>query len=301
MIQVLHISNPSVRKLYTNHHDLQVSLTEFHQSNSTQPQSEKRNIQNNRLATSQNTNSPQLLLLYTFCATFVFLPRLTTYLNTPVTASLVSHLITTVGFLSTLAFLAIDSLFIISKLLFMLVGWLLRRGFDFDLSGYLGAQWRLPGSDQDKFWIKLSISTITGIWLTFSLFFNSTRAIGKNWEAAKRNIAARREEQRLAAAEQGGIVKDTDYGPVWVWTFCSFAYVNAVFDSREWFLSMVKGGEKVERTVVWEWVCLWAPVLVSIVVGVVRWRWSVAVKAREIDVRRSEKKELAHESGANIA
>ncbi|KAG9951765.1 hypothetical protein KCU85_g2686, partial [Aureobasidium melanogenum] len=250
---------------------------------------------------SEGTNSPQLLLLYTFCAAFVFLPRLTTYLDIPVTASLISHLLIAVGFLGTLIFLAVDSLYIISKLLFMLVGWLLRRGLDFDLSGYIGAQRRLPGSEDSRFWVKFAISAIAGIWLTFDLFFNSSRAIGKSWEAAKRNISARREEQKVAAAEQGGIAKDTDYGPAWVWTTCSFAYVNAVFDSREWFLSMLKGGEKVERTKLWEWVCLWAPVLISILVGVIRWRWTAAAKTRRFDDRRSEKKELGHESGATIA
>lgn len=252
---------------------------------------------------SANKNSPQLLLLYTLCAATIYLPRLTTHLNTPVTASLVSHLVISVVFWSTLTFIMIDVLLDISKVL----GWISRPGFDFNLSDHLSAQWQLPGSEENGFWIKLVISAIIGVWSTFHIFFNTAKPQATDWEAAKRNTAARREAQKVAAAEQGGVLTAEDTGieppwmTVWLWIGCAYAYANAIFDSREWFLSMLKGGVKVERTIEWQWVCLCAPVLISALVGFVRWRWSVATKTRVINVRNIEVKELGHESGANIA
>ncbi|KAH0264894.1 hypothetical protein KCU91_g11762, partial [Aureobasidium melanogenum] len=249
--------------------------------------------QQNHLAASETTNSPQLILLYTLCAAFVFLPRLNTYLNTPVTASLVSHLIIAVVFFGTLIFLAIESFYIASKLLFILLEWLLlQSSSDTCVSDYVGAQWRLSRSEDSRFWIKLAISAIAGIWLTWKLFFNSTRAEAKGWEAAKHNIAAKREAQKVTAAEQGGVVKDTDNGPAWLWATFALAYAMAIFDSREWFESILRGGVKVERTIEWEWVCLWAPMLIAGLVGLARWGWTVATKARGTDVRDSSKKDL---------
>ncbi|KAG9851926.1 hypothetical protein KCU98_g3497, partial [Aureobasidium melanogenum] len=251
------------------------------------------NPQQNRLAASETTNSPQLILLYTLCAAFIFLPRLNTHLNTPVTASLVSHLIIAVGFFSTLIFLAIDSLYIVSKLLSILLEWLLlQSSSDTRVAEYVGTQWRSSRSQEGRFWAKLVISVIAGIWLTWKLFFNSTRAEAKGWEAAKRNIAAKREAQKVAAAEQGGMTRDTDYGPAWLWATCALAYAIAIFDSKEWVESMLRGGVKVERTTEWDWACLWAPMLIAGLVGLARWGWTVATKTRGIDVRDSAKKDL---------
>lgn len=255
-------------------------------------------LQQNRLAMSETTNSPQLILLYTLCAAFVFLPRLNTHLNIPITASLVSHLISSIGFLGTLTYLVIPSLYIIGKLLFILLSWLLQTSSHTRLSDYLGAQWRLPGPEGDRFWINLAVSAITGIWLTYKLFFNSTRAGGKGWEAAKRNIAAKREAQKVAMTERGGVVKYNDNGPAWLWATCALAYAIAVFDSKEWFESILRGGVKVERTREWDIVCLWGPMLIAGLVGLARWRWTVATQARGIDVKSSKK---THESGPNIA
>lgn len=242
-------------------------------------------LQQNRLATSETTDSPQLIFLYTLCAAFVFLPRLTTYLNTAVTASLVSHLIIAVGFFGTLIFLAIDSLYIVSKLLFLLLEWqLLQSSSGTGLSNYVGTQWRLSRSGEGRFRIKLTISVISSIWLTYKLFFNSTRAGGRGWEAVKRNIAARREAQKVAIAEQGGVARDTDLGPAWLWATCALVYAMAVFDSKEWFQSIWRGGVKVERTREWAIVCLWAPMLIAGLVGLARWK-TTATKVRRIDGR----------------
>ncbi|KAG9530284.1 hypothetical protein KCU93_g2849, partial [Aureobasidium melanogenum] len=249
--------------------------------------------QQNRLAASEITNSPQLILLYTLCAAFVFLPRLNTYLDTPVTASLVSHLLTTVGFLGTLILLGIDSLYIVSKMLLILLEWLLLQpSSDTRVAEYFGTQWRLSRSQESRLWTKLSFSAIAGIWLTWKLFFNSSRAEAKGWEAAKRNIAAKREAQEVTAAEQGGVARDSDYGPAWAWATCAFAYATAIFDSKEWVESMFRGGVKVERTTEWDWACLWVPVLIAALVGLARWGWTVATKVRGIDVRDSAKKDL---------
>ncbi|KAG9581426.1 hypothetical protein KCU77_g13342, partial [Aureobasidium melanogenum] len=246
--------------------------------------------QQTRLAASETTNSPQFILLYTLCTAFVFLPRLNTHLNTPVTASLVSHLITTVGFLGTLIFLGIDSLYIVAKLLFILLEWLLLQpSSDIRVAEYVGTQWRLSRSQEGRFWTKVSFSAIAGTWLTWKLFFNSTRAEAKGWEAAKRNIAAKREAQKLAAAEQGGMARDTDNGPAWLWATCALAYAMAIFDSKEWFESILRGGVKVERTIEWEWVCFWAPMLIAGLVGLARWRWVVATKPRRIDGETAKK------------
>ncbi|KAG9646322.1 hypothetical protein KCU95_g10172, partial [Aureobasidium melanogenum] len=250
------------------------------------------NPQQNRLAASETTNSPQLILLYLLNAAFIFLPRLNTYLNTPLTASLVSQLIISVAFISTATYLGIETFYIICKLLFMFLGWLLRLSSNVHLSDHICAQWQLPGSADDRFWTKFIVSVVAGIWLTWKLFFNSTRAEAKGWEAAKRNIAAKREAQKTVTAEQGGMAKETDNGPAWLWATCALAYAIAIFDSKEWFESILKGGVKVERTIEWEWVCLWAPMLIAGLVGLARWRWTVATKTRGIDVRTSAKKDL---------
>lgn len=236
---------------------------------------------------SETTNSPQLILLYTLCAALVFLPRLNTHLNTPVTASLVSHLLIAVGFFGTLTCLVIDSLYIISKLLLILLKWALQTSSDTRLSDYLGAQWRLAGSEGGRFWVKMAISVIAGIWLTCKLFFNSTRAGGKGWEAAKRNIAAKREAHNVAMAEQGGTVaKDIDNGSAWLWATCALVYAVAVFDSKEWFMSVLRGGIKVERTREWDIVCLCSPTLIAGAIGLARWRW--IVKARRVHLEKED-------------
>ncbi|CAD0089483.1 unnamed protein product [Aureobasidium mustum] len=187
------------------------------------------NLPQNHLATSETTNSPQLILLYTLSAAFIFLPRLNTHLNIPVTASLVSQLVITIGFFGTLTYLGIESLYISAT----------------SFAVYFGTQWRLPASGVDRFWVKMATSVIAAIWLTSRLFFKNPKSGSEGWEAAKRNIAAKRGAQKVATAEQGGVVAEsTDDGPAWMWASCAFAYAAAVFDSKEWFQSVLRGGAK---------------------------------------------------------
>lgn len=259
------------------------------------------NLPQKHPARAETTNSPQLILLYTLLAALVFLPRLNTHLNIPVTASLVSHLVISVAFFGTVTYLGIESLYIVYKLFSILLRWLLQPSSGTSFAVYFGTQWRLPASGGDRFWAKLAISVIAAIWLTSKLFFKNAKVGSEDWQAAKSDTAAKREAQKIAAAEQGGeVAEDTDDGPALLWATCAFTYAAAVFDSKEWFQSVLRGGAKVERTREWDILCLWAPMLIAGLVGLARWRWTVAARTRRVDVRSCEK-DLGHESGATIA
>lgn len=65
----------------------------------------------------------------------------------------------------------------------------------------------------------------------------------------------------------------SDVGSAWLWAYCAFAYTNALFDSKEWLESALTGNVQKERTRMWDLTCLWAPMLISGIVGLGRWKW----------------------------
>lgn len=225
--------------------------------------------------------SPQLLLVYTLAILYTELPRVTAYLHIPIAASLVSHLLISGCFFTSTACLIIDTCYTFTRLGFMLLGWIL-RGSDFDLERF--QQWKPPGSDNSRFWFKVTVSVIIGCTLTAKLFFfNKTQKAGNDgiWRTAKRNIEQKRNTQSLARTDKADTAESIDTESVLWWAYCAFAYTNALFDSKEWFESMFMGSSQTERTRPWDMWCLWGPSLISAAVGSGRWRWMIGTKERK--------------------
>jgi hypothetical protein len=163
----------------------------------------------------------------------------------------------------------------------MLLGWIL-RGSDFDLVQF--QQWEPPGSDNNRFWFKVVVSTIIGCTLTAKLFFfNKTQKAGNEgiWKTAKRNIEQKRNTQSLNRTEKADTAESIDTGSALMWAYCAFAYTNALFDSKEWFQSMLMGCAQTARTRSWDMWCLWGPTLISGAVCYGRWKWMVRTKERK--------------------
>jgi hypothetical protein len=210
-----------------------------------------------------NNASPQLLLVYTLAILYMDLPQMTSHLRIPITISLLSHLLISGCFFSTAVCLVIDTCYTFTRLGFMLLRWALQRS-DFDLVQF--QQWKPPGSDNTRFWFKMVVSAIIGCGLTAKLFFfNKTQKAGNDgiWRTAKRDIEQKRNTQNPTRTEKADTVdtaESIDTGNALLWAYCAFAYTNALFDSKEWFESMLMGRAKVERTRVWDMWCLWARV-----------------------------------------
>lgn len=127
-----------------------------------------------------------------------------------------------------------------------------------------------------RFWIKLLLGIVIGVSAT--VYIVKVNAGG--WEAAKRNIAARHDAQTkgsakdLGTAEQGGIPKENDHGPVFVWAGWAFMYSSALFESKDWFASVIRNKDMKESTgIQWERVCLFGPMIIAAAVGLARWEW----------------------------
>lgn len=223
-----------------------------------------------------NTNSPQLLLAYTLGILFILIPRATAYLHVPATPSLLSHLVISVLFVSTSVYLLIDACYTFSWLGLVLLQWLLRKCFAFDL-GERTQQWRLPVSDNTRFWLKQVVSVAISCVVIYRLSFAKLKAEGNDsiWKTAKRNLEQRRTAAKTPTeGKQDEAEGDlTDVGSAWPWAYCAFAYTNAMFDSKEWLEGVMTGSVQKDRTWMWEMWCLWGPMSISAVVGLARWKW----------------------------
>lgn len=86
------------------------------------------------------TGPPLLLLIYNLVAAASFGPRLYTYLQLQPSFSLTLQSIATACLFSTLAFMAIDASLSISRVLYKLLGFLLRRMLDYHLETFVASQ-----------------------------------------------------------------------------------------------------------------------------------------------------------------
>ena len=223
------------------------------------------------------TNSPQLLLAYTLGIFFVLVPKITTYLNISITISLVCHLLVSALFVSTSVVLLIDACYTFGWLGFLLLRWLLRVSFAFDLDGRT-RQWQLPGSDNTRFWLKVFVSVVISCTIIYRISFAKLKAEGNDsvWKIAKRNLQHRRTAAKTPTEEKHQKPAEgdlTDVGSAWLWAYCAFMYTNTLFDSKEWLESALTGSVQKERTWMWDLSCLWGPMLISGVVGLARRRW----------------------------
>ncbi|KAG9646321.1 hypothetical protein KCU95_g10171, partial [Aureobasidium melanogenum] len=236
---------------------------------------------------------PQLLLFYNIVAAVNFGPRLYSYLQLRPSISLTLHSIATASLISAIAFLTIDTSLSISRLLYKLLGLLLRRLLDYDLDTSITAQWRLPDSMEMLLGIVIGVSAIVYI----------IKIKAGDLEAAKRNIAARHDAQTnlsaakdLGTAERGGEPKEVDQEPVLLWACWAFMYSSALFESTEWFGTLLGGREVVEsKRGKWRLACTLASMVVAGAVGLARRRW-LAKTERVL----AEKKHVGEE-GATVS
>ncbi|KAG9551274.1 hypothetical protein KCU77_g7519, partial [Aureobasidium melanogenum] len=238
-----------------------------------------------------NNGPPLLLLFYNIVAAVIFGPRLYTYLQLRPSLSLTLHSITTASLFSAIAFLAIDTSLSISRLLYKLLGFLLRRMLDYDLdTSVIATQWQIPALVVERAnWIKRLLGVAIGI--SAIIYIIKTNAGG--WEGAKRNFAARHNAQTkppaatdLGTAERG-MPKEIDQEPVFLWACWAFMYSSALFESTEWFGTLLGGNEVAEsRRGKWRLACTLASMVVAGAVGLARRRW--LAKARRVQMAEKE-------------
>ncbi|KAH0355242.1 hypothetical protein KCU83_g2160, partial [Aureobasidium melanogenum] len=239
-----------------------------------------------------NNGPPLLLLFYNIVAAVIFGPRLYTYLQLRPSLSLTLHSITTASLFSAIAFLAIDTSLSISRLLYKLLGFLLRRMLDYDLdTSIIATQWQIPALVVERAnWIKRLLGVAIGI--SAIIYIIKTNAGG--WEGAKRNIAARHNAQTkppaatdLGTAERGGVPKQADQEPALLWACFAFMYANALFEFTEWFGTLLRGKEVAESAEgKWKLACTLASMVVAGTVGLARRRW--LAKARRVQMAEKE-------------
>jgi hypothetical protein len=225
-----------------------------------------------------DNNSPQLLFFYTLSIFYMLLPRIISHLPISTTACLLLYILISGSFLSMAAFLSIHTCYTISRVSFLFLAWILRKtSSSFDLGSSKINQWKLLGSETSRFYTKLIVSVMIGYILTIKLLVKRKQAGDGIWETAKHSI----EEKRIAAqnpteeAEQTDETKSTDFGSVVLWGYCAFTYTMALFDSKKWLVSAVRGSAQQERTRGWDMWCLWGPSFISGAVGMARWRYLV--------------------------
>ncbi|CAD0089482.1 unnamed protein product [Aureobasidium mustum] len=236
------------------------------------------------MTAKEGPRPPYQLFFFNLVAVAYFGPRLYTYLQLRPSFSLTLHCITTACLLSTVAFIVIDTSFDIMRLLYKLLGFLLRRMLDYHLEDTLATQWRFPASEQARYWIKLLLEVVIGVSAT--IYIIKIKAGG--WEAAKRNIAARYNEKTkpdLGTAERGGVPKEANHEPVLMWAGWAFLYSDALFESSDWFVTVL-GGKSVEESSrgKWRFVCMLASMVVAGAVALARRRW--ITKARRLPVEK---------------
>ncbi|KAK6007547.1 hypothetical protein QM012_004361 [Aureobasidium pullulans] len=243
------------------------------------------------------TGPPLLLLLYNLLAAASFGPRLCIYPQLRPSFSLTLQCIVTACLFSTLGFKAIDASLSISRVLYKLLGYLLRRMLDYHLETSVVSQWQLPVSAELGFWIKLLLGIMKGIGAI--IYVIEVPAGG--WEAAKRNIAASYNVQTqasakdLGTAERGGVPKEASHGPVYVWAGWAFMYSSALFESKDWFETVIGGKDVQEsRGGKWEDMCLYGPMVIAAAVGLAKWRW--VKKARRVHL---EKEHVGEEASVS--
>jgi hypothetical protein len=128
-----------------------------------------------------------------------------------------------------------------------------------------------------------------GYTLTIKLLGKKKKAGDEIWETAKHSI----EQKRIAVqdpteeAEQADKEESTDFGSVVLWGYCAFTYAMALFDSKEWLESAVRGSTQRERTKGWDMWCLWGSSFISGTVGMARWTY--LVKKRKGEARSEER------------
>ncbi|KAG9851927.1 hypothetical protein KCU98_g3496, partial [Aureobasidium melanogenum] len=244
-----------------------------------------------------NNGPPLLLLFYNIVAAVIFGPRLYSYLQLRPSISLILHSITTASLFSAIAFLAIDTSLDVSCLIYKLLGFLLRRMLDYDLdTSVIATQWQVPALVVERAsWIKSLLSIVVGISATIYII----KVKAGDLEAAKRNIAARHDAQTnpsaakdLGTAERGGEPKEVDQEPVLLWACWAFMYSSALFESTEWFGTLLGGREVVEsKRGKWRLTCTLASMVVAGAVGLARRRW--LAKTERVQV--AEKKHVSEE------
>ncbi|KAG9530283.1 hypothetical protein KCU93_g2848, partial [Aureobasidium melanogenum] len=235
---------------------------------------------------------PLLLLLYNLVAAFIFGPRLYTYLQLRPSISLTLHVITAASVFSAIAFAVIDTSLDISRVLYKLLGFLLRRMLDYDLdTSVIATQLQIPALVVERAtWIEWLLSVVIGI--SAIIYIIKIKAGG--WEAAKRNIAARHNAQTkplavkdLGTAERGGVPKQADQQPAFLWACWAYMYANALFESTEWFGTLLGGKDMVgPRKGKWDLACTLASMVVAGAVGLARRRW--LAKTERVQVAEKE-------------
>ncbi|KAG9581425.1 hypothetical protein KCU77_g13341, partial [Aureobasidium melanogenum] len=249
-----------------------------------------------------NNGPPLLLLFYNIVAAVKFGPRLYTSLQLRPSISLILHSITTASLFSAIAFFAIDTSLDVSCLLYKLLGFLLRRMLDYDLeTSVVATQWQIPALVVERAnWAKSLLGIVIGI--SASIYIK-IKAGG--WEAAKRNIAARHDAQTkpsaakkdLGTAEQGGVPKEADHEPVFLWACWAFMYSSALFESTEWFGTLLGGKEVAESARgKWRMGCTLGAMVVAGAVGLARRRWLAKTKSLQV-----AEKEHVGEEGAIVS
>ncbi|KAH0013469.1 hypothetical protein KCU78_g9191, partial [Aureobasidium melanogenum] len=231
---------------------------------------------------------PLLLLFYNLVAAVMFGPRLYTYLQLRPSISLILHSILAASVFSAIAFLVVDTSLDISRLLYKLLGFLLRRMLDYDLdTSVIATQWQVPTLVVEQAsWIKSLLSVVIGISATIYII----KVDAGGWEAAKRNIAARHNAQTkpsaakdMGTAERGGVPKQADQEPVLMWPAWAFMYSSALFESTEWFGTLLGGKEVAESSRgKWRMGCMLGAMVVAGAVGLARRRWLAKTKRVQV-------------------
>jgi hypothetical protein len=245
---------------------------------------------------SADRNSPQLLFFYTLSIFYILLPRMISRLPISTTACLLLYISISGSFFSTACFLFIRTCYTISRVSLLFLAWILRKtSSSFDLGSKIH-QWKLPGSETSRFYTKLVVSVMIGYTLTIKLLVKKKKVGDGIWETAKRNIEQKRNAaQNPTEVERADKEESTDFGSVLLWGYCAFAYTVALFDSKEWLESAVRGSAQRERTKGWDMWCLWGPSFISGVVGMARWNHLVKTRKgkAQAEKRHAEGKEAS--------